>query len=244
MATARHPSHHRHMLASDRARRAICSRCRRHSSRSRSRFSVCYIAYVLWPRWPADRSRSMRRACRSRSAGVDLQHSAGRDPQRCSASPARRSASISPFCGRRWTPPDPERAANPGVVVEHGRPRLRDHRRERRRAAARRAREDHLSALSRNAPDPQRPGGLIVQPVPRRHALSGRGPDLRQGAPASSSAARATARGATLGMCLYDRRIGGADLTVRFPRDWLDDWQRRRGRARHADPQPARARPR
>ena len=36
--------------------------------------------------------------------------------------------------------------------------------------------------------------------------------------------------GATLGMCLYDRRIGGADLTVRFPRDWLDDWQNVAGR--------------
>ena len=26
-------------------------------------------------------------------------------------------------------------------------------------------------------------------------------------------------------MCLYDLRIGGADLTARFPRDWLDDWR-------------------
>ena len=25
-------------------------------------------------------------------------------------------------------------------------------------------------------------------------------------------------------MCLHERRIGGADITVRFPRDWLDDW--------------------
>jgi hypothetical protein len=26
-------------------------------------------------------------------------------------------------------------------------------------------------------------------------------------------------------MCLYDHRIGLADITVRFPRDWLDDWR-------------------
>jgi hypothetical protein len=25
-------------------------------------------------------------------------------------------------------------------------------------------------------------------------------------------------------MCLHERRIGGADVTVRFPRAWLDDW--------------------
>ncbi len=30
---------------------------------------------------------------------------------------------------------------------------------------------------------------------------------------------------ATLGMCLYDRRIGDAEISVRFPRDWLEDWE-------------------
>jgi hypothetical protein len=28
------------------------------------------------------------------------------------------------------------------------------------------------------------------------------------------------------GMCLLQRRIGDADITVRFPRDWLDDWKK------------------
>ena len=27
------------------------------------------------------------------------------------------------------------------------------------------------------------------------------------------------------GSCLLERRIGNADITVRFPRDWLNDWQ-------------------
>jgi hypothetical protein len=31
--------------------------------------------------------------------------------------------------------------------------------------------------------------------------------------------------GPTPGMCLYVRRIGGADVTVRFLRDWLADWR-------------------
>jgi hypothetical protein len=30
---------------------------------------------------------------------------------------------------------------------------------------------------------------------------------------------------ATPGMCLLERRIGGADIIVRFPRDWLFQWQ-------------------
>jgi hypothetical protein len=29
----------------------------------------------------------------------------------------------------------------------------------------------------------------------------------------------------TPAMCLHERRIGGADVTVRFPRGWLDDWR-------------------
>ena len=30
---------------------------------------------------------------------------------------------------------------------------------------------------------------------------------------------------ATPAMCLHERRIGGADVTVRFPREWLSDWR-------------------
>jgi hypothetical protein len=26
------------------------------------------------------------------------------------------------------------------------------------------------------------------------------------------------------GTCLLERRIGSADVTLRFPRDWLDNW--------------------
>ena len=36
--------------------------------------------------------------------------------------------------------------------------------------------------------------------------------------------ARCTRDGATPGMCLSERRIGGADLTFRFPRSWLAQW--------------------
>ena len=37
-------------------------------------------------------------------------------------------------------------------------------------------------------------------------------------------AARCTRDAATPGMCLSERRIGGADLTFRFPRRWLTQW--------------------
>jgi hypothetical protein len=38
-------------------------------------------------------------------------------------------------------------------------------------------------------------------------------------------AARCTRDGATPGMCLSERRIDGADLTFRFPRQWLTQWR-------------------
>jgi hypothetical protein len=37
--------------------------------------------------------------------------------------------------------------------------------------------------------------------------------------------ARCTRDGETPGMCLSERRIGGADLTFRFPRSWLAQWR-------------------
>ncbi|MBH5368152.1 hypothetical protein [Bradyrhizobium glycinis] len=37
--------------------------------------------------------------------------------------------------------------------------------------------------------------------------------------------ARCTRDAATPGMCLAERRVGGADLTFRFPRAWLSQWR-------------------
>ena len=38
--------------------------------------------------------------------------------------------------------------------------------------------------------------------------------------------ARCSRKGVTnSGICLLERRIGDADITFRFPRDWLSDWQ-------------------
>jgi hypothetical protein len=44
-------------------------------------------------------------------------------------------------------------------------------------------------------------------------------------AEAPQLAARCTRDAATPGMCLSERRIGGADLTFRFPRAWLAQWR-------------------
>ena len=50
------------------------------------------------------------------------------------------------------------------------------------------------------------------------------GEDLISAA-APSLTARCSRDAATPGMCLSERRIGGADLTFRFPRSWLARWR-------------------
>jgi len=53
-----------------------------------------------------------------------------------------------------------------------------------------------------------------------------RGEDLVfQPAPTPLFVARCSRTGATPGICLLERRIGAADIVVRFPRDWLADWR-------------------
>jgi len=61
----------------------------------------------------------------------------------------------------------------------------------------------------------------------------------------SDFVARCSRDETTPGMCLSERRIGGADLTFRFPRAWLSDWTKIAGAmetliARLVVPAPAR----
>jgi hypothetical protein len=53
------------------------------------------------------------------------------------------------------------------------------------------------------------------------------GEDLFFDSPESGFVVRCSRTGpaGTPGMCLYERRIESADVTLRFPRDWLADWR-------------------
>ena len=64
--------------------------------------------------------------------------------------------------------------------------------------------------------------GLTVRPF--REASPYVGEDLYTGA-APPLVARCTREGDTPGMCLSERRVEGADLTFRFPRQWLVAWR-------------------
>jgi hypothetical protein len=69
------------------------------------------------------------------------------------------------------------------------------------------------------------PGGLAV--LAFRADTPYQGEDLIYDATAPGFLVRCSRSGAgpTPGTCLYERRIEAADIVVRFPRDWLDDWR-------------------
>jgi hypothetical protein len=70
------------------------------------------------------------------------------------------------------------------------------------------------------------PEGLAI--LPFRTGTPYQGEDLVYVASAPEQFfARCTRTGAgpTPGTCIHERRIGTAELSLRFPRDWLDDWR-------------------
>jgi len=70
------------------------------------------------------------------------------------------------------------------------------------------------------------PGGLIL--IPFRDDTPYRGEDyIIEADRPDAFAVRCTrpAAGGVPGTCLHEQRIGESDITIRFPRDWLDDWQ-------------------
>ena len=70
------------------------------------------------------------------------------------------------------------------------------------------------------------PDGLMVEPFRDGSPYQGEELIFDPTAPARFLLRCTRPGGGTPAMCLHERRIGGADLTVRFPREWLSDWRR------------------
>lgn len=69
------------------------------------------------------------------------------------------------------------------------------------------------------------PGGLLVLPFRAGTPYQGEDMIYDPQAPERFIVRCTRTDGPALGTCLYERRIGGADVTVRVLRDWLDDWR-------------------
>ncbi len=190
-----------------------------------------YIGYVLWPRWPGATVAPDAPALPITIAGVafNVRPAAIRVPMQ--RRPGAHERVDLAFLWPSLEPPDAN--ASPGAPAP-GEPATPTGMHERVFVT--------LAAASDKLPPTERvrliypryasavpsagPSGLAV--LAFREGTPYQGEDLIYDAEAPENfLVRCSRNGAgpTPGICLYQRRIEAADLTLRFPRDWLDDWR-------------------
>jgi hypothetical protein len=183
---------------------------------------AAYVAYVLWPRWPA-------------AVGVDapsLPITIGgvtfNVPPAAIRAPVQRRPGVQErvdlaFVWPSLQPPEP----TPKTAGSGG-PKVLD------RLFVTLAASEAMPPLERiktiypryAAKDPESgPEGLAV--LPFRNDTPYQGEDLIYDAEVPQRFLLRCSRGKPLmpGVCLHEQRIGSADITVRFPRDWLEHWR-------------------
>jgi hypothetical protein len=186
--------------------------------------AVGFVAFVLWPRWPGTAALNSP-ALPITVAGelFNVPPAAIRLPVQRHAGPQERLDLA--FLWPSLSPPDPD--AKPVLTEE---PNALD------RLFVTIAAADgtlppaeRINAIFRRyLADEQfdSPDGLKITSF--RDGTPYRGEDLYLDATAPEKFLTRCTRpgpGGTPGMCLYEQRIGGASVTVRFPRDWLADWR-------------------
>jgi hypothetical protein len=190
--------------------------------------ALAYVGYVLWPRWPGPPVGVDAPALPITVGGVafNLPPAAIRVPVQ--RRPGAQERVDLAFLWPSLAPPDAN--AKPAPAAADGMPAP---------ASVERLFVTIATAGDSLAPDErvrqvyQRytatepaagPGGLTI--LPFRPGTPYQSEDLIYDAATPTFLARCSRSGAgpTPGVCLYERRIEGADVIVRFPRDWLDDW--------------------
>ena len=182
-----------------------------------------YIAYVLWPRWPSGPVAADAPTLPVSVAGVTFNIPPAAIRQRVQRKPGMQERIDLAFLWPSLAPPDPTAKLMPVSssqavdrvfmtisVNESGMQPV-----ERARTIYPRYLDTRIMAG---------PGGLAARPF--RDGTPYQNEELVYDPTNDGFMVRCTQNGpaSTLGICLYDRRIGNADLTIRFPRDWLEDW--------------------
>jgi hypothetical protein len=179
--------------------------------------TVGSIVYLLAPRWPETPAPIDAPPLPIVVAGVvfNVPPAAIRIPMQRRAGPQERID-----LAYRWpelTPPDSHPAASMPrlfVTIESTQPTL---------SAAERLKT--IYPRYSDGPSTSDPGGLTIAPF--RDGTPYQGEDaIHSSAPDRFLVRCNRARGElVLAMCLYERPVGAAALTFRFPRDWLADWR-------------------
>jgi hypothetical protein len=186
--------------------------------------AATYVAYVLWPRWPESQVTLDAPSLPIIVAGVyfDIEPAAIRMPVQ--RRPGTQERVDLAYLWPSLTPPDPALKPTPGAPVDPNE-----------RLFATIASGDGTLPLIERVQTIY-PRYLVPEPAAGPPGLTLRG--FRDGTPYQGEElvfesaapehflARCSRKGVTnSGTCLLERRIGNADITLRFPRDWLNDWK-------------------
>jgi hypothetical protein len=183
-----------------------------------------YVAYVLWPRWPEPPVTLDAPSLPILIAGVafNIEPAAVRMPVQ--RRPGTQERIDLAYLWPSLTPPDPARKPTMGAPVDANE----------RLFVTIAAGDSTVPLIERVrtiyprylAPEPAAgPAGLTLRGFRDGTPYQGEELVLEQQAP-EHFLARCSRKGVTnSGTCLLERRIGNADITLRFPRDWLSDWK-------------------
>jgi hypothetical protein len=197
-------------------------------------FAAGLVVFLLWPRWPAGSVALDAPTLPVTVGGVafNLPPAAIRVPVQ--RRPGAHDRVDLAFLWPSLEPPDPHAKATPAIAEGEPAPALAMDRlfvtlsaASDRLAPAERVQAIYTRYVSQQATADSR--GLLT--LPFRDGSPYQGEDLIYESPANpvhdGFLVRCTRNGPgpTPGICLYERRIERADIVVRFPRDWLDDWR-------------------
>jgi len=186
--------------------------------------AAAYVAYVLWPRWPDAPVTLNAPSLPVIVAGVyfNIEPAAIRMPVQ--RRPGTQERIDLTYLWPSLTPPDPALRPTLGAPVDPNE-----------RLFVTVASGDGTLPLLERVQTIY-PRYLVAQPQPGPDGLTLRG--FRDDTPYKDEElvfeqaapehflARCSRKGVTnSGTCLLERRIGSADITLRFPRDWLSDWK-------------------
>jgi hypothetical protein len=186
--------------------------------------ATAYVAYVLWPRWPDAPVTLDAPALPIIVAGVTFNIEPAAIRMAVQRKPGTQTRVDLAYLWPSLTPPDPAHQPSVGAPVNPNA-----------RLFVTIATGDTTLPLIERVQTIY-PRYLVAQPSAGPDGLTLRG--FRDGTPYQGEElvfeaakpehflARCSLKGVVnSGECLLERRVGQADITLRFPRDWLRDWK-------------------
>jgi hypothetical protein len=186
--------------------------------------AAVYVGYVLWPRWPEAPVSLDAPSLPVNVSGTLFNIEPAAIRQAIQRKPGTQDRIDLAYLWPSLVPPDPARKATVGEPVDPNE----------RLFVTIQTVDGTLPLMERvqniypryMVPEPVAgPEGLTVRPFRKDTPYKDEDLVFESGSPEHFLARCARKGVVNSGSCLLERRIGNADITVRFPRDWLNDWQ-------------------